>query len=128
MHTNNSFIQGQENMKFLVKANSNKEYNDYLFNQVNIKDVKLVSLLNILSPFIYLINVTVTFVFILFKFLSSLFSYRWKVNKNEYENFDELYSSIAICCGAFVMSFWLKIHPIIIVILSAIVGYLIYGL
>ena len=65
MHTNNSFIQGQENMKFLVKANSNKEYNDYLFNQVNIKDVKLVSLLNILSPFIYLINVTVTFVFIL---------------------------------------------------------------
>ena len=44
------------------------------------------------------------------------------------ENFDELYSSIAICCGAFVMSFWLKIHPIIIVILSAIVGYLIYGL
>ena len=48
MHTNNSFIQGQENMKFLVKANSNKEYNDYLFNQVNIKDVKLVSLLNIL--------------------------------------------------------------------------------
>ena len=91
MHTNNSFIQGQENMKFLVKANSNKEYNDYLFNQVNIKDVKLVSLLNILSPFIYLINVTVTFVFILFKFLSSLFSYRWKVNKNEYENFDELY-------------------------------------
>lgn len=44
------------------------------------------------------------------------------------ENFDELYSSIAICCGAFVMSFWLNIHPIIIVILSAIVGYLIYGL
>lgn len=91
MHTNNSFIQGQENMKFLVKANSNKEYNNFLFNQVNIKDVKLVSLLDILSPFIYLINVTVTFVFILFKFLSSLFSYRWRVNKNEYENFDELY-------------------------------------
>ena len=66
MHTNNSFIQGQENMKFLVKANSNKEYNDFLFSQVNIKDVKLVTLLDILSPFIYLINVTVSFVFILF--------------------------------------------------------------
>ena len=35
MHTNNSFIQGQENMKFLVKANSNKEYNDYLFKRVS---------------------------------------------------------------------------------------------
>ena len=42
------------------------------------------------------------------------------------ENFKELFSSIAICVVAFILAYFVKLHPIIIVILAGIAGYLIY--
>lgn len=42
------------------------------------------------------------------------------------ENFDEIYSSIAICVVAFVLAYFYKVHPILIVILAGVAGYIIY--
>ena len=42
------------------------------------------------------------------------------------ENFDDLFSSIAICAAAFVMAFFYKIHPILIIVLAGLAGYIIY--
>jgi len=40
----------------------------------------------------------------------------------------EITASVLICIGAFAGVYWLKIHPIKIIILSGIAGFLIYGL
>ena len=42
------------------------------------------------------------------------------------ENFDDLFSSIAICAVCFVMAFFYKIHPILIIVLAGLTGYIIY--
>ena len=42
------------------------------------------------------------------------------------ENFDDLFSSIAICAACFVMAFFYKIHPILIIVLAGLTGYIIY--
>lgn len=42
------------------------------------------------------------------------------------ENFKELFSSIAICIVSFILAYFVKLHPIIIVILAGIAGYIIY--
>lgn len=42
------------------------------------------------------------------------------------ENFQEIYSSIAICVIAFILAYFVKLHPILIVILAGIAGYIIY--
>ena len=42
------------------------------------------------------------------------------------ENFDDLFSSIAICAVCFVMAFLYKIHPILIIVLAGLTGYIIY--
>lgn len=42
------------------------------------------------------------------------------------ENFEEIFSSIAICVISFILAYFAKVHPIIIVILAGIAGYLIY--
>lgn len=42
------------------------------------------------------------------------------------ENFQELDSSIAICVIAFILAYFVKLHPILIVILAGIAGYIIY--
>ncbi len=42
------------------------------------------------------------------------------------ENFQELWSSITICVVAFILAYFYKLHPILIVTLAAIAGYLIY--
>lgn len=42
------------------------------------------------------------------------------------ENFKEIFSSIAICVISFILAYFAKVHPIIIVILAGIAGYLIY--
>lgn len=42
------------------------------------------------------------------------------------ENFKELFSSIAICIVSFILAYFIKLHPIIIVILAGIAGYIIY--
>ena len=43
-----------------------------------------------------------------------------------HENFDDLFSSIAICAVCFVMAFFYKIHPILIIVLAGLTGYIIY--
>lgn len=91
MHTKNAFIQGQANMKFLVKTSSYKEYNHYLFNQININRKWEVSLLDVLSPLIFLFNVIGSTLFVLCKFFYSLFTYRFRVYESEYKDYDELY-------------------------------------
>ena len=42
------------------------------------------------------------------------------------ENFAELGSSIAICVAAFILVYFVKIHPILVIILAGITGYIIY--
>lgn len=42
------------------------------------------------------------------------------------ENFAELYSAIAICAAAFVLAYFCKLHPILIIIMAGLAGYLIY--
>ncbi len=41
-------------------------------------------------------------------------------------NFDELYSSITICVVAFILAYFDILHPILIIILAGITGYIIY--
>lgn len=41
-------------------------------------------------------------------------------------NFDELYSSITICVIAFILAYFDILHPILIIILAGITGYIIY--
>lgn len=42
------------------------------------------------------------------------------------ENFNELYSSVTICAVAFVLAFFYKVHPILIIVMAGITGYIIY--
>ena len=42
------------------------------------------------------------------------------------ENFAELGSSIAICVAAFILVYFVKIHPSLVIILAGITGYIIY--
>lgn len=42
------------------------------------------------------------------------------------ENFAEFGSSIAICVAAFILVYFVKIHPILVIILAGITGYIIY--
>lgn len=42
------------------------------------------------------------------------------------ENFAELGSSIAICAAAFILVYFVKIHPILVIILAGVTGYIIY--
>lgn len=42
------------------------------------------------------------------------------------ENFAELGCSIAICAAAFILVYFVKIHPILVIILAGITGYIIY--
>ena len=91
MHSKNPFIQGQNNLKFLVKAKSSREYNEYLFNQININNKKTIFFLNIFSPLIYIVNVIGTFFFLVFKLIISFCVFKWSICKNEYKDFNELY-------------------------------------
>ena len=91
MNSNNPYIQGQINLKFLVKAKSIREYNNYLFNLVNISNKSILRILDIFCPFIIFLNVVLTLCFVIVKFIVSLISYKWRVDENEYQDFDELY-------------------------------------
>ena len=42
------------------------------------------------------------------------------------ENFKEIYSSVAICIVAFILAYFVKLHPIIIVTLAGLAGYILY--
>lgn len=42
------------------------------------------------------------------------------------DNFAEIRSSVAICAIAFILAYFYKIHPILIVVLAGITGYIIY--
>lgn len=91
MNSNNPFIQGQANLKFLVKARTTTEYNDYLFNQINIRNSRIILILNLFSPILYVVNVLICLLFVIVKFIISFFTYRWKVDQEEYSDFKELY-------------------------------------
>ena len=42
------------------------------------------------------------------------------------ENFKEIYSSVAICVVAFILAYFVKLHPVVIVFLAGLAGYIIY--
>lgn len=91
MHSNHPFIQAQDNLKYLVRAHTSRDYNKYLFNQINITNKTIILCLNIFAPVIYIVNIAITLVFVTYKCFASLFVNRWRVKDEEYKNFNELY-------------------------------------
>lgn len=88
---NNSFIQAQENLYFLVKAKNVWQLNNYLFNQIGINNKLILFILDVFSPCIYVVNFVFALLITVFKFVCSLFSYRWKVDEKDIEVYDKLF-------------------------------------
>lgn len=91
MSSDNPFIQGVANLMFLVKASSSREYDKYLFNQININHKFVLCILHILKPLIYIANIFLTIIIIIYKLIFSIINYRWVIKEDEYKSFDTLY-------------------------------------
>lgn len=78
----NTFLQGHDNLRFLTMTdNSIISFNHYMYKLIGIKSSRIILLLDILTPIIYVLNVIVSFFFFFYKFISNIIQYK----KNDHE-------------------------------------------
>lgn len=71
------FLQGHDNIRFLTKTDKcYKETNHYMYRLIGVRNNVIVATLDVLSPLLYISNVTFSFFYYLIKLLLSCVSYR----------------------------------------------------
>ena len=88
---NNLFLQGHENLKFLLRTgSSNIKFNHYMFRLVGITNKFIILCLDLLTPILYVLNIIFSFIFFTLKFIYSLINYR-KEEERVPDDLDSIY-------------------------------------
>lgn len=78
-HKNSLYLQGHDNIRFLTRTDDScRNTNHYMYKLIGIRKHVIISFLDILSPFLYILNVVFSLSYFVFKFLSGIVLYRRK--------------------------------------------------